>query len=155
VTAIVSRVDCPSFERAALEVLVEGPDVPGLTDTDVRRLFPGSTLTSGRHNRLRNWPRVVVRVDDTPAGVATYIQTPFEMQIPDFTVKVPAAAGSAGSKLEQRVLDALLDAIELAALAGGCRRVVLIPSVAAADLERRGYVVVREGCAGAWMEKSL
>jgi hypothetical protein len=62
---------------------------------------------------------------------------------------------SEGSKLEQRVLDALLDAIELAALAAGCRRVVLIPSGAAADLERRGYVVVREGCAGAWIEKSL
>jgi hypothetical protein len=53
------------------------------------------------------------------------------------------------------VLDALLNAIEIASLAGGCHRIVLIPSVAATDLERRGYAVVREGCAGAWMEKSL
>lgn len=41
-------------------------------------------------------------------------------------------------------------------MAGGCRRIALIPPrVAAANLERRGYVGIREGCAGAWMEKSL
>lgn len=154
-TAMVSRAAPPSSERVALDVLVEGPDVRGLADADVRRLFPGSTLTGERLNRLRNWPRVVVRVDDTPVGVATYTQTAFETQIPDFAVTIPPAVGSERSRLAQRVLDALLDAIELASLAGGCHRVVLIPSIAAAHLERRGYVAIREGCAGAWMEKSL
>lgn len=154
-TAIVSRTDWPSSERVALHVLVEGPDVRGLSDADVRRLFPGRTLTGVRLNRLRNWPRVVVRVDDIPVGLATYTQTPFEMQIPDFAVSVPTAVSSERARLAERVLDALLDAVELASLAGGCHRIVLIPSVDGADLERRGYVVIREGCAGAWMEKSV
>jgi hypothetical protein len=154
VTAIMSRADYPSFKRADLDVLVEGPDVRGLADADARRLFPG-TLTSVRLNRLRNWPRVVVRVDDILAGVATYTQTPFEMQIPDFAIDIPSALGPDRHGLAKRVLAALFDAIEVASLAGGCHRVVVIPSVGTADLERRGYVVVREGCAGAWMEKLL
>jgi hypothetical protein len=155
VTAIMSRADFSSSQRADLDVLVEGPDVGGLSDTDVRRLFPGTTLTGARLNRLRNWPRVVVRIDDVPVGLATYTQTPFEMQIPDFAVSIPTVVRSERARLAERVLDALLDAIELASLAGGCNRIVLIPSVGGADLERRGYVVVREGCAGAWMEKSV
>ena len=154
-TAIMSRADYPSIKRVALDVVVEGSDASGLTDADIRRLFPGTTLTGVRLNRLRNWPRVVVRVDDKAAGFATYTQTPFEMQIPDFAVSIPSAVGADRGGLTKRVLDALLDAIEVASLAGGCHRVVLIPSAGAADLERRGYVVVREGCAGAWMEKSL
>jgi hypothetical protein len=94
-------------------------------------------------------------VDDILAGVATYTQTPFEMQIPDFAIDIPSALGPDRYGLAKRVLAALFDAIEVASLAGGCHRVVVIPSAGAADLERRGYVVVREGCAGAWMEKSL
>ena len=151
-TAIMSRADYPSSKRVDLDVLVEGPDVRGLTDAEVRRLFSG---TGARLNRLRNWPRVVVRVDDALAGVATYTQTPFEMHIPDFAVRVPSAVGADRSGLAQRVLDALLNAIEVASLAGGCHRIVVIPSTGAADLERHGYLVVREGCAGAWMEKSV
>jgi hypothetical protein len=151
----MSRADYPSIKRAALDVVVDGSDARGLTDADIRRLFPGATLTGVRLNRLRNWPRVVVRVDDKAAGVATYTQTPFELQIPDFAVSIPSAVGADRGGLTKRVLDALLNAIEVASLAGGCHRIVLIPSAGAGDLERRGYMVVREGCAGAWMEKSL
>jgi hypothetical protein len=51
------------------------------------------------------------------------------------------------------VLYALLDAIDLASTAGGCRRIALIPPrIAAAILERQSYVGIREGCGGAWME---
>ncbi len=60
----------------------------GLTDADIRRLFPGRN-TGDRLNRLRNWPRIVVRIDDVPVGVATYTQTPIETQIPDFAVEIP------------------------------------------------------------------
>ena len=154
-TAIMSRADYPSIQRVALDVVVEGSDARGLTDADIRRLFPGTALTGVRLNRLRNWPRVVVRVDDKAAGVATYTQTPFELQIPDFAVSIPSAVGADRGGLTKRVFDALLDAIEVASLAAGCHRIVLIPSAGAADLERRGYVIVREGCAGAWMEKAL
>jgi hypothetical protein len=144
----------PNPAAAELDLRVEGPDVRGLTDAEIRRLFPGGT-SGARLNRLRNWPRVVVRVDDVPVGVATYTQTPIETQVPDFSVEVPPALDVEYPYLVPQVLDALLDAIEIASLAGGCRRVVLIPLGGGADLARRGYMFVNEGCGGSWMEKSL
>ncbi len=145
-----------SLDIAVLDVLVEGPDTGGLTDVDLRRLFPGSTLVSGRLDRLRHWPRIVVRLDQLPVGVATYTQVEGETRVPDFALDVPSGIRADRTGLERRVLYALLDAIEVASMAGACRRIALIPPrVAAANLERRGYVGIREGCAGAWMEKSL
>ena len=144
----------PIPERVELDLRVEGPEARGLTDADIRRLFPGRT-TGERLNRLRQWPRVVVRVDNVPVGVATYTQTPLETQVPDFSVEIPPALDVEHPDLVAQVLDALLEAIEIASLAGGCRRVVLIPSGGATDLTRRGYVCINEGCGGSWMEKSL
>lgn len=109
-----------------------------------------------RLDRLRHWPRVVARLDHVPVGMATYTQVDGETRIPDFALDIPSGIRVDGPGLERRVLYALLDAIELASMAGACRRIALIPPrVAAANLERRGYVGIREGCAGAWMEKSL
>jgi len=144
----------PTPAPAELDLRVEGPDVRGLTDAEIRRLFPDGA-SGARLNRLRNWPRVVVRVDDLPVGVATYTQTPLETQVPDFSVEVPPSLDVEHPDLVPQVLDALLEAIEIASLAGGCRRVVLIPLRGPADLARRGYVCVNEGCGGSWMEKSL
>jgi hypothetical protein len=155
VSSIVSRVDCSVPGNVALDVMIEGPEATALRDADLRRLFPGSSLTGARLNRLRNWPRFVVRLDHTPVGLATYTQVDGETQIPDFAVDLPRTTAAAGM-LDRRIMYALLDAIELAALAGACRRIVLIPPREfVAALERRGYVAFHEGCAGAWMEKSL
>lgn len=141
---------------AALDVMVEGPEGQRLTDGDLRRLFPGSALTGVRLNRLRNWPRLVVRLDDVPVALATYTQLDGQTQIPDFALDVPPRVDAEDGTLRRRALDALLDAIQLASLAGACRRIVLIPPrEAVAMLERRGFSTINEGCAGAWMEKSL
>ena len=78
----------PKPVPADLDLRVEGPDVRGLTDAEIRRLFPAGT-SGERLNRLLNWPRVVVRVDDMPVGIATYTQTPLETQVPDFSVEIP------------------------------------------------------------------
>jgi hypothetical protein len=144
----------PIPEPVELDLRVEGPEARGLTDVDIRRLFPGRT-SGERLNRLRNWPRIVVRFDDVPVGVATYTQTPIETHVPDFSVEIPPSLDVEHPDLVPQVLDALLGAIEIASLAGGCRRVVLIPSGGVTDLTRRGYVCVNEGCGGSWMEKSL
>ena len=85
-------------------------------------------------------------------GIATYTQTPIETQVPDFSVEIPPSLDVEHPDLVPQVLDALLDAIEIASLAGGCRRVVLIPLGGPAELARRGYVCVNEGCGGSWME---
>lgn len=141
---------------AALDVMVEGPESRRLTDGDLRRLFPGSALTGVRLNRLRNWPRLVVRLDDVPVALATYTQLDGQTQIPDFALDVPPRADAGDGTLRRRALDALLDAVQLASLAGACRRIVLIPPREAVTmLERRGFSTISEGCAGAWMEKSL
>jgi hypothetical protein len=156
VSELLSRVDDQVFGNVPLDVTIEGPDCPRLSDADLRRLFPGSTLTGVRLNRLRNWPRLVVRHENVPIALATYTQIDGETQIPDFAIDLPARLKSSDGTLRRRALYALLDAIELASIAGACRRIVLIPTTdAIAVLERRGYAAVNEGCAGAWLEKSL
>ena len=154
-STVAVRSDVPAWGDGLLDVMVEGPEGRRLSDADLRRLFPGSALTGVRLNRLTNWPRLVVRLNDVPVALATYTQHDGETQIPDFALDVPAPA-NADSSLRRRALDALIDAVQLAALAGACRRVVLIPpSDAVSMLERRGFTTINEGCAGAWMEKSL
>lgn len=139
---------------ATLDLRVEGPDVRGLNDADIRRLFP-ERVTGERLNRLRNWRRLVVRINDRAVGVATYTQTPVETHVPDFAVEIPASMETQDANVVTQVLDSLLGAIEIASLAAGCHRVVLIPQGRAAELERRGYTCIHERCGGSWMEKSL
>lgn len=148
----------PMPDLSALEVTVTGPDCSILSDGDVRRLFPGSALTGTRLERLREWPRVVVTLGDEVVGVATHQKTDGEMRVPD--MGLDAATVETGSRAcrctERDVINTLLDAIELACIAAGCRRVVLNPPcVSMAFLERRGYIRVNERCAGGWIEKTL
>jgi hypothetical protein len=144
----------PTAKPVALDLRVEGPEVRGVTDADIRRLFPGRA-TGDRLNRLRNWPRVVIRIDDVPVGVATYTQTPIETQVPDFAIDIPPALDLEHGRVRPQVVTALLEAIEIASLAAGCRRIVIIPTGGLGDFSRRGYLSVSEGCGGSWLEKSL
>ncbi len=144
----------PAPEPATLDLRVEGADVCGLSDADIRRLFPGA-ITGYRLNRLRNWPRIVVRIADILVGVATYTQTPLELQIPDFAVEIPPSIDFDHPDVRSQVVNSLLDAAETASLAGGCRRIVIVPAGRIQELFRHGYVAVTEGCGGSWMEKSL
>lgn len=73
-SSIVSRASPPARDSGALDVLIEGPESGELIDADLRRLFPGSTLMGARRDRLRHWPRVVVRLDHVLVGVATYTE---------------------------------------------------------------------------------
>jgi hypothetical protein len=144
----------PVPDAAPLDLRVEGPEVRGLTDADIRRLFP-SQISGERLNRLRNWPRIVVRIDDTPVGVATYTQTPIETHVPEFAVEIPPAIETNHADVRRQVMATLIEAIEIASLAGACRRIVIVPSGPIKDLLRHGYVAVTEGCGGSWLEKSL
>lgn len=139
---------------ATLDLRVEGADVRGLDDADIRRLFP-EQVTGERLNRLRNWRRLVVRIDGRAVGIATYTQTPIETHVPDFAVVIPPSMEAQYENVSVQVLDSLLNAIEIASLAAGCHRVVLIPQGRVSQLERRGYSCVHERCGGSWMEKPL
>jgi len=149
----------PVADQTTLDVRVTGPDCDELSDGDLRRLFPGSSLTDARLDRLRQWPRVVVTLGGDIVSVATCQKSEGEMRVPDVGMDVPAMeAGYAAICRcgERDILNALLDAVELAAVAGGCRRVIVSPPrVSLGFLERRGYIRVNERCAGGWIEKTL
>jgi hypothetical protein len=148
----------PVADLASLDVRVTGPDTE-LADGDLRRLFPGSSLTALPLDRLREWPRVVVTLGEDIVAVATCKKTEGEMRVPDIGMDIPAmeAGYAAICRCSERdIINTLLDAVELASIAGGCRRVIVSPPrVSLAFLERRGYVRVDERCAGGWIEKSL
>jgi hypothetical protein len=136
---------------AGLNVRIDDAECAPLSDGDLRRIFPGSSLTERRLDRLRSWLRVVVTHGERVVGVATCRETDSEMRVPD--IALDPEEHNPGV---HQILHALLDAIELAATAGNCRSIVMsTPPVSPAWLQRRGYRAVHESCAGAWLEKSI
>lgn len=136
---------------AGLNARIDDAECPPLSDGELRRLFPGSSLTEHRLDRLRSWLRVVITHDDRLVAVATCREADGEMRVPDIALDREERALGV-----HQILHALLDAIELAATAGNCRSIVMsTPAVSPAWLQRRGYREVRESCAGAWLEKAL
>lgn len=94
-------------------------------------------------------PCITARCGETVVGTASYHRADTELRVTDVDV-----TPDCGCRRED-IVCALLDALELACLAGGCDRVVLRTShtVSRALLQRRGYVVTN-GCEGRWAEKS-
>jgi hypothetical protein len=143
----------PTAPAPSLDVRIDGPD-DLLTHADLRRLFPGSTLTGPRLDRLRSGPRVIVSLDGEVVAVATCRKTDSEMRVPDVAIDLPRAVAGRWSLRE--VFNALLDGIELSTVAAGCRRIIVNPpTTSLAFVERRGYRPVNERCAGGWIEKTL
>jgi hypothetical protein len=132
-----------------VKVRVVGPDAACLTPTDLRRLFRGRRLTAARRERLANSGRVLAACGTRMVGLAAYERTDGELRVHEFAVD--ATTPCAGDE----IATALLDALEMACLAGGGRRLILLPRAASADhlLRARGFVPIAEGSAGSWFEK--
>ena len=131
-----------------LEATILGPHCAALEDGDVRRLFGGSALSEQRLDRLRRWPRILVLRAGAIVGAATCERAHSEFLVPD--------VGLAESPASPDVVNVLIDAIESACLAGGCRRIVLSPPCSGrALLEGRGYQIVQASSPGSWMEKDI
>jgi hypothetical protein len=132
-----------------VKVRVVGPDAACLTPTDLRRLFRGRRLTAARRERLANSGRVLAACGTRIVGLAAYERTDGELRVHEFAVD--ATTPCAGDE----IATALLDALEMACLAGGGRRLILLPRAASADhlLRARGFVPIAEGSAGSWFEK--
>ena len=147
-------------ESSPIEVRVCGGDCEPMSDGDLRRLFPGSSLTQARLDRLRDLPRVLVIMGERTVGAATCHKVEGELRVPDLGID-PAVGGlrlvgGPPQPREREIINALLDAVEVACLAAGCSRIVLSPpKVSIGFLERRGYRRVDERCAGGWVEKIL
>jgi hypothetical protein len=135
-----------------MQVRVLGPDCAPLSPADTRRLFRGRRLTPARRDRLSQSGRIVATCGARTVGVAAYDRADGELRVHEFGVD---ATGTGCA--EEQVVNALLDALEAACLAGGGRRLVLLPRAASATamLRRRGFVTIAEGCAGSWFEKTF
>src|SRR5512133_29197 len=132
-----------------VKVRVVGPEAACLSQTDLRRLFKGRRLTPARRERLRNSGRVVAACGSRVVGLAAYERDAGELRVHEFAVDEGTACTPG------QIATVLLDALEIACLAGGGRRLVLLPRAAIAGhlLSSRGFVHIAEGCAGSWFEK--
>lgn len=132
-----------------VQVRVLGPDAACLTSGDLGRLFHGRHLTPARRERLRNSGRVVAACGKRVVGLAAYERVDAELRVHEFGVDDVAPC-----RMDE-IATVLLEALEMACLAGGGRRLVLLPRAAIAEhlLRVRGFVQVAEGCAGSWFEK--
>jgi hypothetical protein len=141
----------PSSTVAPLHVGVSGPEGCALTPAELRRLFHGRRLTPARRERLAASGRVVARFGSRIVGLAAYEPLGSEVRVHEFGADpqclVPA----------DQIASVLLDALEVACLACGARRLVLLPRAVVMPglLRSRGFVTMAEGCAGSWFEKSF
>ncbi len=135
-----------------MQVRVLGPDCAPLSPADIRRLFRGRRLTPARRDRLSQSARIVAACGSRLVGVAAYDRADGELRVHELGIDTSGTACAV-----DQVANALLDALEVACLASGGRRLVLLPRAAVADssLRRRGFVTIAEGCAGSWFEKTF
>lgn len=80
----------------------------------------------------------------------------YEPQEAELRVHELATADEIGCDPET-IVNVTLDALELACLASGARRLVVTAraETCGPPLRRRGFVRIDEGCAGSWLEKTF
>lgn len=141
----------PSSSAPPLQVGVSGPEGCALSPADLRRLFQGRRLTPARRERLAASGRVVARFGSRIVGLAAYEPLGVEVRVHEF------GADAQCPVTPEQIASVLLDALEVACLAGGARRLVLLPRAVVLPglLRARGFVTMAEGCAGSWFEKSF
>ena len=133
-----------------MQFRVLGPDAGGPATPDLRRLFRGQRLTAARRNRLDQGGRILAIVA-TGWLLAAYERTDRGVRVYELVVDPDSASGT------DENVGGLLDALELACLAGGARRLLLLPRAACAAtlLRLRGYAAFGDGPAGPWFEKTF
>lgn len=133
-----------------LKLTVAGPEHEPLPAADLARMFGANALGTARIERLGRWSRLIATCGTTPVGIVTYQGAGGELRAPDFGLDINGACDA------DAVVGAIVHGLEVACLAAGAKRVVIMPPRGGEDvLARAGYVAVHEGCAGSWMEKSL
>lgn len=139
-----------SVEKTVLKLTVAGPEHEQLPAEDINRLFATNPIGDARLERLNRWSKLVATCGDTPVALVTYQSAGSELRAPDFGLDPPACCDVC------TVVSAVVHGLEVACLAAGARRVVVMPPKGGEQaLRRAGYVAVHEGCAGSWLEKNL
>jgi N-acetylglutamate synthase-like GNAT family acetyltransferase len=106
-------------------------------------------MTAIRRARLEHGARIQVMQGSRLVGLAAYERSDRELRVCEIAVDPTCR--------RELVEASLLDALELACLAGGARRLVMLPR-ATSDTEmlsRHGFHAIAEGCAGTWFEKTV
>ncbi|MEW5983728.1 MAG: hypothetical protein AB1806_15355 [Acidobacteriota bacterium] len=134
---------------APIQFRVLGPESRGPSFADLRRLFPGQRLTGARRVRVSKGGRILAVCGTCVVGLAAYEQSDNEIRVFELGVDPQSACGT------DQIAGGLLDALELACMAAGARRLLLLPRARVAGdlLRRRGYMAVAAGAAGGWSEK--
>src|SRR5574338_642391 len=137
-------------EHPAVKLAVAGPEHDQLASADVERLFASTTLGAARLDRLTRWSRLVASDGERALAVVTYQSAGAELRAPDFGLDAASCPDVVA------VVSTIVRGLEVACLAAGAHRVVVMPPKGGEHaLLRAGYVAIHEGCAGSWMEKSL
>jgi hypothetical protein len=128
-----------------------GPDSGSPSAGDLRRLFRGQRMTAARRARLEGGTRILVTCGSRLVGLAAYQRTDREIRV--YEVGVDPASGCSSELIEA----SLLDALELACLASGARRLLVLPRATSATdrLTQHGFRPVAAGYSGTWFEKTF
>ncbi|MCX6544587.1 MAG: hypothetical protein NTV05_09250 [Acidobacteria bacterium] len=108
-------------------------------------------MTAARRSRLGQSGRILAMCGTRVAGLAAYERSERELRVTELGLDRDSICGT------DEVAAGLLDALELACMASGARRLVLLPRATLADavLRRRGYASVAKGPDGSWFEKKF
>jgi len=130
---------------------VLGPDSAGLTAADVRRLFRGRRVTAAMRNRLAHGSRILVMCGPRIVGIAAYDRTDTEVRVYEIGMDTESACGT------DEIANRLLEALELACLACGARRLLVWPQAVLSPVltTRRGYAATGDGGASTWVQKTF
>ena len=130
---------------------VLGPDSGGVSATDIRRLFRGQRLTAARRNRVAQGARILVMCGSRVVGIAAYDRSDVEVRVHELGMDTESACGT------DEIATSLLDALELACMASGARRLVLLPRAVLNPTltRRRGYLTLGEGGPHSWVQKTF
>ena len=144
-----TRAYSPAPPDTVMKVCVMGPDAPGPSLEDLRRLFRGHRLSPVRRARLIDCGRVVAHCEGRIVGLAVYQRLEVEVRVYEFGVDEQVPCGV------EAVVARLLDALEVACLAGGCRRLVVVPHGQVEDrfFTERGFAALAHGSATHLFEK--
>jgi hypothetical protein len=128
---------------------VDGPDVDPPDPADLRRLFPRAGGAQLR--RVAGSARVMVTCGGNAVGIGAFTHCDNELRVTD--IGVDAHRQLSGIQ----VINGILDGLETAAAASGCRRLIVLTSAGLplATFARRRYRLRDQGCAGCWLEKTL
>jgi len=143
--------DAAPAQPSRVRLHVIGPDAACLSPADLRRLFRVRPLTPARRARILAGGRVHAACGARVVGLAAYERSDDALRVHEFVTDAAAPCPA------DEIATALLDALEMACLAGGGRRLVLLPRAAAAShlLRARGFVPIAGGSAGSWFEKTF